>query len=181
MPSQPRVPGGIITPTRRGLRYNYFRDYDAVTGRYVESDPIGLRGGPSSYGYAFANPLAYTDPLGLDASLYSKDPGIADPSDYTGPPLPLPTLPGGWSPGPFGPFCGPQGSVLATWIPDGGKALTAACVEHDKCYETCGASKFWCDLNLYVRGNFAYGLAVFFSPVAKDRYQEGQKHCKDCQ
>ncbi|MFY0104376.1 RHS repeat-associated core domain-containing protein, partial [Acinetobacter baumannii] len=24
-----------------GLHYNYFRDYDPSTGRYVESDPIG--------------------------------------------------------------------------------------------------------------------------------------------
>nr|WP_236215597.1 hypothetical protein [Pseudomonas otitidis] len=24
--------------------YNYFRDYDPETGRYVESDPIGLAG-----------------------------------------------------------------------------------------------------------------------------------------
>jgi len=28
-------------------RYNYFRDYDPASGRYVESDPIGLRAGIS--------------------------------------------------------------------------------------------------------------------------------------
>jgi RHS repeat-associated protein len=27
-----------------GLHYNYFRDYEPGTGRYVESDPIGLGG-----------------------------------------------------------------------------------------------------------------------------------------
>lgn len=27
-----------------GLVYNYFRDYDSATGRYVESDPLGLVG-----------------------------------------------------------------------------------------------------------------------------------------
>ncbi len=48
-----------------GLQYNYFRDYDPSTGRYVESDPIGLDGGLNSYSYVSANPLRYIDPLGL--------------------------------------------------------------------------------------------------------------------
>jgi len=45
--------------------YNYFRDYDPSIGRYVESDPIGLRGGPNTYVYTASNPLALTDPSGL--------------------------------------------------------------------------------------------------------------------
>ena len=43
--------------------YNYFRD--AVTGRYVESDTIGVEGGVNTYGYAASNPLANIDPRGL--------------------------------------------------------------------------------------------------------------------
>lgn len=49
-----------------GLFYNYYRDYDPQTGRYVESDPIGLRGGLNTYLYGKANPLTFTDALGLD-------------------------------------------------------------------------------------------------------------------
>lgn len=48
-----------------GLNYNYFRDYDMSTGRYVQSDPIGLMGGPSTFGYVGGNALASIDPLGL--------------------------------------------------------------------------------------------------------------------
>ncbi len=48
------------------LNYNYFRDYDPSTGRYVQSDPIGLAGGSLSlYTYADNAPLMKTDPLGL--------------------------------------------------------------------------------------------------------------------
>ena len=50
-----------------GFHYNMFRDYDRTTGRYVQSDPIGLRGGLSTYGYVNGNPLAYIDPYGLDS------------------------------------------------------------------------------------------------------------------
>jgi RHS repeat-associated protein len=48
-----------------GLNYNYFRDYDPSTGRYVESDPIGLKGGVSTYGYVGASPLMWKDTYGL--------------------------------------------------------------------------------------------------------------------
>lgn len=59
-----RFPGQYLDQ-ESGLHYNYFRNYTPATGRYVQSDPIGLRGGLSSYGYAGANPILYSDPEGL--------------------------------------------------------------------------------------------------------------------
>ena len=58
--------------------YNYFRDYDAVTGRYVESDPIGLTGGINTYGYALADPVDSVDPFGLWVKLCGR--GLGDPT-----------------------------------------------------------------------------------------------------
>ncbi|MCB1633626.1 MAG: hypothetical protein KDI51_03500 [Xanthomonadales bacterium] len=48
-----------------GLNYNYFRDYEAGVGRYVESDPIGLRKEISTYAYVGANPMMFLDSRGL--------------------------------------------------------------------------------------------------------------------
>lgn len=45
--------------------YNYFRDYNPNTGRYVQTDPIGLKGGANYYLYVIANPILYSDYLGL--------------------------------------------------------------------------------------------------------------------
>ena len=55
-----------------GLHYNYFRDYDPSTGRYVEADPIGLEGGMNIYSYVFNRPTVLSDLLGLDAFMCTK-------------------------------------------------------------------------------------------------------------
>ena len=54
--------------------YNYFRDYDAQTGRYVESDPIGLKGGINTFGYANASPVVWMDAFGLSSCKCTADP-----------------------------------------------------------------------------------------------------------
>ncbi|WP_288131604.1 RHS repeat-associated core domain-containing protein [Microbulbifer sp.] len=65
---------GQIKGSEASRFYNYFRDYDPATGRYLTSDPIGLMGGINTYGYVHQNPLNQTDSLGL----------ASDNSPYTG-------------------------------------------------------------------------------------------------
>jgi RHS repeat-associated protein len=56
---------GQVESAEPGLYYNYFRDYEPQTGRYVQSDPIGLIGDLNIYLYGKANANLHSDPLGL--------------------------------------------------------------------------------------------------------------------
>jgi RHS repeat-associated protein len=59
-----RFPGQYFD-TETGTHYNYFRDYNAVTARYQQGDPIGLLGGANLYRYASESPLDSADTSGL--------------------------------------------------------------------------------------------------------------------
>jgi RHS repeat-associated protein len=59
-----RFPGQYFD-RETNLAYNYFREYDSTIGRYVRSDPVGIRAGLNTYAYAGGNPLMLVDPRGL--------------------------------------------------------------------------------------------------------------------
>jgi RHS repeat-associated protein len=58
-----RFPGQYEDP-ETNTRYNYFRDYDTATGRYLQSDPISLLGGENTYAYVENQPTVQFDPTG---------------------------------------------------------------------------------------------------------------------
>uniref|UniRef100_UPI004038FC37 RHS repeat-associated core domain-containing protein n=1 Tax=unclassified Variovorax TaxID=663243 RepID=UPI004038FC37 len=73
---------GQYADEESGLFYNYFRSYDARTGRYSQPDPIGLEGGWNRFGYVAGNPLRNVDPQGLDTAVMIGGPTSGNPAGH---------------------------------------------------------------------------------------------------
>jgi RHS repeat-associated protein len=87
---------GQYFDSETGKHYNYYRDFDPSLGRYIESDPIGLRGGLNTYAYVAGNPIKFADPWGLIQGVWcAVDPRNMDCYNPDKPPPPQPD----WLPG----------------------------------------------------------------------------------
>lgn len=119
-----RYPGQYFD-AESGLAYNVNRDYEAATGRYIQSDPVGLAAGQSTYGYVYLSPLQSIDPRGLQANpapvpapSFPSAPGTGRVPGF-GPPANEPFLP----PGAIGAACSRVLGVVGALWPN----ATSAC------------------------------------------------------
>lgn len=64
-----RFPGQYYQ-AETGLNQNVFRDYDPLTGKYLESDPMGIGPGVDTYSYAHNRPIWLVDPEGLCPAVF---------------------------------------------------------------------------------------------------------------
>ncbi len=119
--------------------YNYFRDYDPAVGRYVESDPLGLRGGWSTYTYDGGDAISFVDPYGLlkygsGSSANSPGPGAFHWYGNWGGP--------GWGAGRWVSEC----DLTRTDLEVGVKSSRDACYKahdlciHNRCHKPCGGA-----------------------------------------
>jgi RHS repeat-associated protein len=161
------------------LFYNRYRDYDPVTGRYVQADPIGLGGGTNSYGYVGGNPLNRFDPDGLcETTLEGRLKDVHVTRCWHPPMKPphhhdedcehnKPSWPVQWTPADcakhlvcrapgYEPPRKPRDWCGSGWtsrlVPErpGGRNVSGACRTHDQCYGSgSSTNRSTCDIRFY--------------------------------
>ncbi len=129
------------------LIYVWNRYLDPATGRWLTSDPIGLSGGLNSYAFVNNNPLRYTDPTGLVLET--------------------------WEPGGL---YGPNQSVCGSGIKFPELWFREACETHDRCYDTCGANKTWCDFQFQWNAQQSCAPGDWRCSLLAQAYFEGVLH-----
>ena len=170
-PYRLRLPGQAVE-SPAALRPNGFRDYDPAVGRYVESDPIGLKGGINTYAYVDDNPLDGVDPTGR----------VKIHGNWCGP---------DWTGGfkaEFNQLTPNQRRNVAPPI----DPVDAACEKHDKCYGRCrdnypcspsDRSRCFldCDLTLYaVVYSQGFSGYVVGTAMARGGNRNPGPNAKDC-
>jgi RHS repeat-associated protein len=78
---QPYTYTGREFDSESGLYYYRARYYDPTTGKFLQKDPIGFRGGLNVYNYVDANPAALIDPYGL-AGLWREGSSPGEPGPH---------------------------------------------------------------------------------------------------
>ncbi|MDJ0655548.1 MAG: RHS repeat-associated core domain-containing protein, partial [Xanthomonadales bacterium] len=113
---------GQYEDSETGNYQNYYRDYDPAYGRYLQSDPVGIRGGLNTYSYVYASPLNFADPTGLSATIFL-------PRLFWPRPLPFPIDP-----------------TVTVPLPNGELPTTGDCKasEWELCWAKCGGPPRGC-------------------------------------